>query len=341
MMERRGGDPFDRALVLGGVGGRLEEVRIPNEVPLGERVAVNVEAVGLCGTDSHIWRGEYEASFPCFLGHEVVGTVAEVGGEVRGVRVGDRVGVPWFQRGCGRCEPCYGDLIAHCSTAETWEGSGGGLKRHLVVHETALVKVPNGIPSPVAAPLMCAGFTAVSGLFRAHLTPGDVVAVVGLGGVGHLAVQIARAWGHRVIVATRDPSKKGDAEALGASLVVEYTSDSGESIRKAGGADVIAFCSPGDPSSAIRGLRPRGRLACLGINSGTLSIDLLPLVLGEFSVIGASHGSRGELLKLMDLCERGLVRPWTEAVEFRRAPEVFDMVARSAATPRYRYVFVE
>jgi D-arabinose 1-dehydrogenase-like Zn-dependent alcohol dehydrogenase len=277
-------------------------------------VLLRATAVGLCGTDAHAFGGRFPLPLPIVLGHETVGVVEAVGSEVSSLMVGDRVGVSWVQAGCGFCDGCRRGLLARCTEPRTWVENGGGLSELVVAEASGCTLLPAGLDEILAAPMFCAGHVAMSGYRRANPQAGDRVAVLGIGGLGHLAVQIAHAYGHEVIAASQSREKLVDARELGATSVALIGDDAGEALEKCGGADLV-LATTNDAravSQAVRGLRAGGRLVMLGLANEPLAIDPLELVQREASLIGAVQGSSAELLDVLDLAARGLVLPRVE-----------------------------
>jgi 2-desacetyl-2-hydroxyethyl bacteriochlorophyllide A dehydrogenase len=305
-------EPDARAAVLEAPGViRFREVA-PAPLAAGE-VRLEVEACGVCGTDLHLFRGRLVPSGPLVLGHETVGCVVETGEGVTSLSVGDRVGVPWAQGSCGACAACKRGHARYCDALRTWINMGGGQARFVRAVANACVRIPDGLGSAEAAPLFCAGHTVASGLVRARATSGEHVAVVGIGGLGHLAIQIARALGARVTAVTRSASKRRDALALGAHEVL-VTDTPGDALARAGGADVIVATKARTTEAGplVRGLSPCGRLVVAGLAFQPLDIDAGELIARGASVIAALGEHRKELEWLVDLARDGAVRAMVE-----------------------------
>lgn len=276
-------------------------------------VRLEVDACGVCGTDLHLFRGRLAADLPLVLGHETVGRVVELGPSVGSLQVGDRVGVPWAQGSCSACAPCRTGRARYCELLRTWVDLGGGHAGTTRAVADACVRIPEAISAVEAAPLFCAGHTVASGLLRARVRPGEHVAVVGIGGLGHLALQIARVLGARVTGVTRSASKRRDILALGAHDVI-VTDTPGPALARVGGADVILVTKARTTEAGplVHGLRPEGRLVVAGLAFSPLDIDAGELISRGASVRGALGEHRADLEWLVGLAAEGKVRAMIE-----------------------------
>jgi D-arabinose 1-dehydrogenase-like Zn-dependent alcohol dehydrogenase len=221
--------------------------------------------------------------------------------------------VPWAQGSCGACSACRSGRGRYCESLRTWLTLGGGQARFVRAIASACVRIPDGVSSVEAAPLFCAGHTVASGLVRARTRTGEHVAVVGIGGLGHLAIQIARVLGTRVTAVTRSASKRRDALALGAQDVI-VTDRPGDALARLGGADVIVAtkASTTEAGPLVRGLAPLGRLVVAGLAFQPLDIDAGTLIARGASVVGALGEHREELEWLVGLAGEGAVRSMVE-----------------------------
>lgn len=303
-------------------------LRVPIPRPGSGQALLRVRASGICGTDVHIREGRFALPLPLRMGHEPVGEVEALGEGVHSLAIGDRVGVPWVQAGCGRCPACARGRLWACVEPTTWIQNGGGHAELVVVEAAGCVRLPDAIPFEEAAPMMCAGFTVMSSYRAANPRPGERVAVLGLGGLGHLAVQIARAYGHDVVAITGSSDKVDESRSLGAADAILTRDDVGAALEARGGADVIlATTSSIDAvSSAVRGLRPGGRLVLCGLGPGALSIDPMTLILAQASIVGGLPTERAHLVDALELVARGAVRPWVERYPLALAERAFARV---------------
>ncbi len=277
----------------------------------------------MCGTDVHLFRGVYGAPTPLVLGHEAVGVVEAVGAGVKSPKAGARVGVPWAQRSCGACPECRADKPRSCRALTSWIDNGGFFADYALVEASACVAVPDGLDPILAAPLFCAGHTAFAALNAAAVSAGDRVAIIGIGGLGHLAIQLAAQRGAEVFALTTDPTKAEQAAAFGAHHVF-VGRDMAPRLTDAGGVDAIVSTTS-DPSSAgplIQALRPEGRLAVAGLGEAPLAFDAAALVQRAASIVSVVPGDHRELSEVVTLAAAGRVAPMVEAYglgQLRRA----------------------
>lgn len=317
-----------------GVAWELRDTKRPDAGP-GE-VLVRVHACGICGTD--LWMAHGTLSyrpFPLVLGHEGVGEVVAVGAGVTTRKVGDRVGMPMVQRGCGRCAYCREHhvnsfvLAANCA-APTLTGVNvdGAHAEYMAADAGGTVLLPDGIAYEAAAPTLCAGYTVWAAIRRAAPKPGARVAVVGIGGLGHLAIQYARAAGFHVIAVTRSEDKKAIALELGA----EQVATDGEALKAAGGADVLMHTSSSHAAvtDAMTGLKPWGKVVMNGIAVDQMTLPALPLVANSYQVIGSAHNGLEYLVEALDLVARGVVKPMVEVYPKERVAAAYERAASGA-----------
>lgn len=325
------------AAVLAEVGAPVVLHHLPRVVPGPGQVAIRVTAAGICGTDLHIAAGRLPIPLPIVPGHEYVGVVERVGEGVARIAPGDRVGVGWVQRACGACPSCAIGRSHQCEAPRTWVENGGGLSELAIADASGCVALPPDLADEAAAPLFCAGYVAASALLRARLAPRERVAVLGLGGVGHLALQIARAMGHDVVVVTRTAAKAKDARALGATDTI-IDADVGGALAAMGGVDVvIAATNDADVvGAALGGLRQGGRIALVGLADAPLSIDPVTLVGRDASLFGVGFGPRSDLETVLALAATGAVVPRVETYPLLMAHRAFDRLAEGRV--RYRAV---
>jgi D-arabinose 1-dehydrogenase-like Zn-dependent alcohol dehydrogenase/uncharacterized protein (UPF0276 family) len=313
----------------------LTPLPIPSAGP--GQLLIRPLAVGLCGTDLHAHAGRFPVPTPIVLGHEVAGIVEEVGEGAAGFLPGDRVGISWIQRGCGACPGCARGEETRCTSPITWIENGGGLSELVVAEASGATKLPPNVDFEIAAPLFCGGHVAMSAYRRASPRPGERIAVLGLGGLGHLSLMIARAMGHEVVVVTSRADKAKDACALGAAEAV-VTDDPGEALQSMGGADIILAMTSSmrDAGSAARGLAEGGRLVLAGLGDGALELDPVDLVLRQASVVGAIQGPRKDLEDVLDLAARGSVTPRIETFPLHLVNRAMTRLAEGRV--RYRAV---
>lgn len=324
-----------KAAVVSGAGARWEIREVPTPRPGPNQVLIRIRASGLCFTDVHLTRGDLPAEFPRILGHEPVGEIAEIGPGVSTRRVGDRVGVPWVQSSCGRCEWCARGRPMFCAgQVGTGVQTMGGHAEYMLAAAEGTALLPDGLSYEQAAPLFCAGYTVWSGLRWARPEPGMTVAVVGVGGLGHLAVQYARAAGFRVVAVSSSPEKERMIRDLGADEVVR----DGAGLLRAGGADVVLATgnSVAAMADSIQGIRPDGTLVVMGFEAKPLPVSPADLIMRRLRVIGSQQNSREYLYEALQMAAAGKVRVMAETFRLEEAAKCYERVA--AGRVRFRAI---
>jgi alcohol dehydrogenase len=308
---------------------------VPTPEPGPNQVLLKIRASGICYTDVHQTRGELPGPFPRTLGHEPVGEIVAVGAAVTTRKVGDRVGVPWYQATCGRCEWCAGGKPMFCAEAlGTSVQIAGGHAEYMLAHADATMLLPDGLAYEQAAPIFCAGYTVWSGLRWAAPQPGERVAIIGIGGLGHLALQYAKATGFHTIAVSHSPDKDRLIRELGADEIVR----DGQGLARAGGADVVLGTSNSADAMAdsIQGLRPDGRLVVMGIDTKSLPISPLDLVSKRIRIIGSQQNGREYLYEALALAASGKVRVVAETYGLDEIRKAYERVERGEV--RFRAV---
>ncbi|MFG2767355.1 NAD(P)-dependent alcohol dehydrogenase [Streptomyces rubiginosohelvolus] len=316
--------------------------------PVGEfDVLIDIKFAGICHSDIHQARdGWGEGIFPMVPGHEIAGIVAETGTGVTRFKVGDRVGVGCMVDSCGQCDACLMGREQHCAEGNTQtynaldrsgEPTYGGYSTHLVVTEKFAVSIPEGIALDEAAPLLCAGITTYSPLKRWGASPGKKVAVVGLGGLGHMAVKIAHALGAEVTVLSQSLRKKDDGLKLGADHYYA-TSDPKTFEELAGTFDVIlsTVSAPLDFGAYLGLLRTEGTLVNVGAPEEPISLNLFSLILGNRSIAGSAIGGIKETQEMLDFCAVHGLGAEIEVIGASQVNEAYERVL--ASDVRYRFV---
>jgi propanol-preferring alcohol dehydrogenase len=304
-----------KAAVVTQLGAPLQIADIPVPTPGFGQVLVRIEASGLCHTDIHAAHGDWpiKPTPPFVPGHEGVGVIAQLGDGVRNRAVGDRVAVTWLGYACGECRYCISGWETLC---EAQHNSGysvdGAFAEYVVVAAAFATPVPEGVSSRDAAPLSCAGVTTYKAIKVARVAPAERVAVFGIGGLGHLAVQYARIAGGFVIGVDVQEDKLRLARQLGADETVNAaTTDPVAAIRALGGADVAVALAASAESfdQAFRSLRRGGRLVCVALPAhGTMTLPIFETVLEGKSVIGSIVGTRNDLADVFALHAAGRTR---------------------------------
>lgn len=304
-----------RAAVLTKTSTPWEIKDVDDPRPGPGQVVVRVHASGMCWSDVLAHRGQWPVQLPIVPGHEPAGEILTIGAGVTSLNVGDRVGVSWNQKGCGTCVWCQRRKPTYCPAYQSWMTLGGAHSELMLAYESGCTLLPEGVSAEAAAPVFCAGFTVMSGLRNAAPQPGDRVAVLGIGGLGHMAVQYAAALGLETIVLTSTAEKIKFAKELGAAEAVVTDDDPGKALADVGGADIVlaTTTSAAQVSKVISGLRPEGRLVTMGVTDGPLVIgDLTKLLFHQCSIKGSTHNNRADLVEALDLVARGKVTPIIE-----------------------------
>ncbi|NVC22642.1 NAD(P)-dependent alcohol dehydrogenase [Kocuria salina] len=310
-------------------------------------VLIEIAYAGICHSDIHTVNGDWGPQpYPLVPGHEIVGTVAEIGPEVTGHAVGDRVGVGCMVNSCGQCTNCRNGDEQYCAEGmvPTYGGADrdgtitqGGYSTHVVVDAGFVLSVPASLDLAAAAPLLCAGITTYSPLRRWGAGPGRKVAVVGLGGLGHLAVKIAAAMGAEVTVLSQSLKKKEDELRLGAEHYYA-TSDPATFEQLAGSFDLVlnTVSAVIDVDAYLSLLTVDGALVNVGAPAEPLSLNIFSLIGGRRAYAGSMIGGIAETQEMLDFCaEHGIV-PETELISADRVNEAYERVL--ASDVRYRFV---
>ncbi len=326
-----------KAAVIPELNGTWELRDIPQPQAEAGQVLIRVRACGICFTDVWTTRGAAGDLFPNTPGHEVVGEVVEVGEGVTGRQVGDRVGTTWVQSTCGRCAYCSenlplsGQAAVNCAGPARLTGftTQGGHAEYIAATATGTVLIPDELSFEHAAPLFCAGYTTWSGIRAADPQPKDRIAVVGIGGLGHLALQFSKANGFETIAVTHSADKHDLAKELGADHVVS----DGAELQATGGADVMLLCSNSyeHAGAALQGLRHDGRAVLVGLDPfGDFTIPTYPqpFFAQRQKFIGATHNGLRYLTEALDMAAAGKVKPMIEVFD---KEQVADAVAKVAA----------
>jgi alcohol dehydrogenase, propanol-preferring len=322
----------------------IQEVEIPEPGPY--QVLVRIEASGVCHTDIHAARGDWpvKPSLPFIPGHEGVGVVEAVGSGDHGRTVGERVAIAWLGSACGRCEYCISGRETLCEAqANSGYSVNGAYAQYAVADGRYVVPVPDGVSSLDAAPLTCAGVTTYKAVKVAGVRSAERVAVFGIGGLGHLAVQYARIAGGFVTAVDIEPDKLELARELGADHVVNAAEgDPVAEIRARGGVDVaIALAaSPESFRQAFASLRRGGRLVCVALPAdGNLTIPIFDTVLGGISVLGSIVGTRQDLAEVFELHRAGRTRVIAQGRKLDEVNACFADVLASRVPARLVFEF--
>lgn len=330
-----------RAVQVTKANGPFEVVEREIPEPGPRQVRVKVEACGLCHSDSltkaGIWPG---IQYPRIPGHEIAGVIDAIGSQVPEWKPGQRVGIGWHGGHCGYCERCRrGDFITCVRGQIPGITYDGGYQDYVLVPFEALALVPEELSSVEAGPLMCAGITTFNSLRHSGAKPGDLVAILGIGGLGHLGVQFASRMGFRTVAIARGKDKEPLAKKLGATRYIDSESeDPGEALQKLGGAKiVIATVTSGSAMTpAIQGLAIDGKLIILGASAEPLEVSTLQMIGGRKTIQGWPSGTSMDSQDTMNFSSLTGVRPMTETFPLERAEEAYERMMSNKA--RFRVV---
>jgi propanol-preferring alcohol dehydrogenase len=319
----------------------LEDV--PKPEPGSDEVLIKIEAAGVCHSDLHIAEGDWPqlaaiVKRPLVLGHEVVGRVVKIGAEVKQLEVGDRVGVPWIYWSCGECEICKEGNENLCPSQKiTGATVDGGFAEYIKAKASHATKVPTPLASEEAAPLFCAGVTVYRALKKAQISPGQRAAVFGIGGLGHLAVQIAVAFGAEVWAVDVDDGKLEFASSLGADHVVNATSSEVvKELRKIGRvhAAIVTSAAKAAYDSAFASVRQGGTLVAVGLPAEPLSFPAIMMAATEIKIMASSVGTREDLRQVLEMAASGKLRCKTELRPLEQINDVFEDMRKGRITGR-------
>lgn len=322
--------------------GQLELVERPVPTPGPGQVRIEVEACGVCHSDSATVEGFAGVPYPRVPGHEVIGRIDAVGDGVHEWRVGQRVGVGFLAGEDGTCPSCrQGDPVTCQNPVITGMTTDGGYAEIMLAEARGLVKVPEDLDAAQAAPLLCAGLTTFNALRHSGAQAGDVVAIHGLGGLGHLGVQFARKMGFHTVAIARGANKAALALSLGAHRYIDATvEDVAAVLRSMGGARIVLGTAPTAQGMAqtIPGLSPRGQLVVVAVPGEPISVNATDLIFGARSVAGALTGTVADNEQTLAFANLQDIRAQVETFPLEQAQEAYDRMMR--ADVRLRAVLV-
>ena len=322
-------------------GGPFEIVERPMPEPGPGQVRLKVDACGICHSDQIFKEGNWPGlTFPVVPGHEVAGRVDKIGEGVTRFKVGQRVGVGWNGGYCGHCQPCFEGEFPYCTTGATTAASfDGGYAEYMVAPETAVAAMPEGIDATEAGPLMCAGITTYNALRNSGAKSGDLVAVQGIGGLGHLAVQFAAKSGYHTVAISRGKDKEAFAKELGAhEYIDDANGDAAQQLQKMGGAKVILATAPNAKaiSGLAGGLKYKGKLLIVAAPHDNVEVSPLLLLMGSRSVAGHYSGYAKDSEDTLNFAVLSGVRPKVEVFPLAKVNEAYERMLSNKA--RFRVV---
>lgn len=330
-----------RAVEVARIGAPLKLVDLDRLKPGRGRVRIAIEACGVCHSDYDIAQGWFGSDvFPLTPGHEIAGRIDSLGDYVEDWDVGDRVAVGWFGGNCGHCPACReGDAI---NCVEHWTPGisyQGGYAESIVVPASALARIPDELSFVEAAPMGCAGVTVFNALRRTSARPGDLVAILGIGGLGHLGVQFANRMGFDTVAIARGKEKEVLAKELGANHYIDSTTKNvAGALQALGGARVVlaTVTEPAAITATIDGLRTRGELVVVGVSPEKIQVSPVQLIVGQKTLRGHASGTAREVEETLRFAGLSGVRSISEEVSLEQAPEAFEKMLKGAA--RFRMV---
>jgi D-arabinose 1-dehydrogenase-like Zn-dependent alcohol dehydrogenase len=309
-------------------GGDFEIVEREVPKPGAGHVRIKVQACGVCHSDEFTKEGQWPGiQYPRVPGHEVVGMIDELGAEVTGWKKGQRVGVGWHGGHDGTCRACRRGDFRNCENLKVPGISyDGGYQQYMVAPVEAVVAIPDGLSNVEAAPLLCAGITTYNALRHSGAMPGDLVAVQGIGGLGHLAIQFANKFGYKVAAIGRGSESAALAKKLGANVYIDSkTTNAAEELKKLGGAQVILATAPNSKamSELFDGLGPNGKLMVVGVAFDSLEVTPVQLVTGSRTIQGWASGTSADEEDTLHFAELTGVRPMIETYPLEKAAEAY------------------
>lgn len=323
-----------RAAIVKEFQTKLQIEDTPKPTPGTGQALVKLEACGVCHTDLHAINGDWpiKPKLPLIPGHEGVGIVVAIGPNVTSVRVGDRVGIPWLYSACGECDYCLQGKETLCHNQENGGYSvDGGYAEYCLAAADYVAKIPENLSSVEAAPILCAGVTTYKALKVSGAKPGDWVAIYGIGGLGHVALQYAKAMGFNVVAVDIADEKLELAKKLGADITVNgQKEDPAEVIQKRVGgvrAAISVAVSKVPFEQAYRSIKRGGTLVAVGLPHEDLPIPIFNTVLNGITVKGSIVGTRIDMKEALDFAARGKVKAQIETAPLSEVNEVLDKMA--------------
>jgi alcohol dehydrogenase, propanol-preferring len=330
-----------RAAVVRDFGRPLAIEEVPVPAPSAGQVLVQIVASGVCHTDLHAANGDWpvKPALPFIPGHEGVGYVAALGAGVSGLKEGDRVGVPWLHGACGACDHCITGWETLCpSQQNTGYSVNGGHAEYVVAPAAYVGRIPSELGFFEAAPILCAGVTTYKGLKETEARPGQWVVISGIGGLGHLAVQYARAMGLRVVAVDVGAEKLALARSLGAEIVIDalHVDPASEVQRLIGGAHgaLVTAVSPSAFRQAIATLRSGGTCVFVGLPPGDFATPIFEVVLKRLTLRGSIVGTRMDLKEALEIAASSGIKPTTELQPLDQINNVFARMADGSINGR-------
>jgi D-arabinose 1-dehydrogenase-like Zn-dependent alcohol dehydrogenase len=330
-----------KAMQISKPGGNFELVERPIPEPARNQVRIKVEACGICHSDALVKEGHWPGlQYPRVPGHEIAGRIDAVGTDVTQWKQGQRVGVGWHGGHDFICDPCRrGDFVLCRNEKITGIHFDGGYAEYMIAPAEAVAAMPDDLPADQAAPLLCAGITMFNSMRNAGARAGDLVAVQGIGGLGHLGIQYARQMGFRTVAIGRGGDKESLAKKLGAHEYIDTnTNDQTTALQKLGGARVILVTAPSSQAipALVGGLAPAGKLVIIGAGPEPFSLSTIPLIVGRLAIQGWASGSAIDSEDTLKFSAQSGVRPMIEKYPLEKAADAYAQMISGKA--RFRVV---
>ncbi len=316
---------------------------VPRPVPGADEVLIQLEACGVCHSDLHLADGDWPqlsaiTKRPLILGHEIAGRVVEKGAEVRQLEIGERVGVPWIYWTCGECEFCRDGNENLCAKQKiTGVTVDGGYAEFVKAPASHAIKIPDGLSSEEAAPLFCAGLTVYRALKQASIVPGQRLAIFGIGGLGHLGVQIGREMGAEITAIDVSEEKLGLAKELGAARGMNAASTNvTKELRRNGGvhAALVTSAAKAAYDSAFACVRPTGTLLVVGLPAENLCFPPIMMAAAEMRIRATAVGTRQDLREVLEIASKGKVRCRVSTRPLEQAGQALEELRRGQVSGR-------
>jgi len=328
-----------KAYAANKAGGQLESFEYDPGPIAGDDVEINVESCGICHSDLSMLDNEWGfTQYPFVPGHEVIGTIAAVGARVTSLKVGERVGLGWHAGYCMSCQTCHSGDHNLCSDAQpTIAGRHGGFADKVRAQAAAVVALPSELNPKSAGPMFCGGITVFNPLVQFDIKPTSKVGVIGIGGLGHIALQFLNAWGCEVTAFTSSKNKKTEALEMGAHSVLDSSSQ--QALEAAAGRFDFIISTVNvklDWNAYVATLAPKGRLHFVGATLAPLDIGVFPLIGGQRSISGSPVGSPAVIKTMLDFAAHHKIEPITEYFRFDQVNEAIQRLRDGKA--HYRIV---
>ena len=326
----------------------LEPMTILRREPGAKDVEIEIQYCGICHSDLHTARNEWHGTvYPCVPGHEIVGKVTRIGDAVKKFKVGDLAGVGCMVDSCGECEYCQESLEQYCEHGSTGTYNSpddhlggmtyGGYSQSIVVDENFVLKIPSNLDLASTAPLLCAGITTYSPLRHWKVKAGDKVGVVGLGGLGHMGVKLAKAMGAHVTVFTTSPSKMEDAKRLGADeVILSKDKDAMKAQRNKYDFILNTVSADHDINVYLAMLKPERHLALVGAPENPIPVEAFSVIMGRRSFAGSNIGGIKETQEMLDFCGEHNITSDIEIIPAEKINEAYERMVKGDV--KYRFV---